>query len=63
MTFDLSPPEPTRIVKQGPEKVVEKGRNAVFECRVTHDPSLVPTVTWLKDSGELPDYERSGVVR
>ncbi|XP_035283274.1 neuronal cell adhesion molecule-like isoform X11 [Anguilla anguilla] len=50
--------EPTRIVKQDEHKEVERNKNAVFECRVTHDPSLIPTVTWLKDSGELPDDER-----
>ncbi|XP_061106885.1 neuronal cell adhesion molecule-like isoform X3 [Conger conger] len=50
--------EPTRIVKQDRRKVVERNSDAVFECRVTHDPSLVPTVTWLKDNGELPDDER-----
>ncbi|KAI4825762.1 hypothetical protein KUCAC02_021432, partial [Chaenocephalus aceratus] len=30
----------------------------VFECKVKHDPSLIPTMTWLKDDGELPDDER-----
>lgn len=30
----------------------------VFECKVKHDPSLIPTITWLKDSEELPDDER-----
>ncbi|XP_053717703.1 neuronal cell adhesion molecule a isoform X1 [Synchiropus splendidus] len=50
--------EPTRILKQPEYKVVQRGMDAVFECQVKHDPSLVPTVTWLKDSGELPDDER-----
>ncbi|XP_036374061.1 neuronal cell adhesion molecule a isoform X3 [Megalops cyprinoides] len=50
--------EPTRILKQLDYKVVQRNSDAVFECRVTHDPSLIPTVTWLKDSGELPDDER-----
>ncbi|KAJ8262275.1 hypothetical protein GJAV_G00164570 [Gymnothorax javanicus] len=50
--------EPTRIVKQDEQKVVERNKNAVFECRVTHDPTLIPTVTWQKDNGELPDDER-----
>ncbi|KAI1883486.1 hypothetical protein AGOR_G00231940 [Albula goreensis] len=50
--------EPTRILKQSDYKMVQRHSNAVFECRVTHDPSLIPTVTWLKDSGELPDDER-----
>lgn len=30
----------------------------MFECKVKHDPSLIPTMTWLKDNGELPDDER-----
>ncbi|KAM9705456.1 neuronal cell adhesion molecule a isoform 2-T2 [Menidia menidia] len=50
--------EPTRILKQPEYKVVQRGMRAVFECKVKHDPSLVPTVTWLKDRGELPDDER-----
>ncbi|XP_071770647.1 neuronal cell adhesion molecule a isoform X3 [Centroberyx gerrardi] len=50
--------EPTRILKQPEYKVVQRNRNAVFECKVKHDPSLVPTTTWLKDNGELPDDER-----
>ncbi|KAM9846169.1 neuronal cell adhesion molecule a [Aulostomus maculatus] len=50
--------EPTRILKQPEYKVVQRGMSAVFECKVKHDPSLVPTMTWLKDSGELPDDER-----
>ncbi|XP_031721461.1 neuronal cell adhesion molecule a isoform X10 [Anarrhichthys ocellatus] len=47
--------EPTRILKQPEYKVVQKGMRAVFECKVKHDPSLIPTMTWLKDNGELPD--------
>ncbi|KAM4615522.1 neuronal cell adhesion molecule-like [Polymixia lowei] len=50
--------EPTRILKQPEYKEVQRSRNAVFECKVKHDPSLIPTMTWLKDSGELPDDER-----
>uniref|UniRef100_A0AAQ4PSM5 Neuronal cell adhesion molecule n=1 Tax=Gasterosteus aculeatus aculeatus TaxID=481459 RepID=A0AAQ4PSM5_GASAC len=50
--------EPTRILKQPEYKVVQLGRSAVFECKVKHDPSLIPTMTWLKDDGELPDDER-----
>ncbi|XP_036963686.1 neuronal cell adhesion molecule-like isoform X3 [Acanthopagrus latus] len=50
--------EPTRILKQPEYKVVQRGRSAVFECKVKHDPSLIPTMTWLKDDGELPDDER-----
>ncbi|KAM3610035.1 uncharacterized protein V6R79_024330 [Siganus canaliculatus] len=50
--------EPTRILKQPEYKVVQRGRSVVFECKVKHDPSLSPTMTWLKDDGELPDDER-----
>ncbi|XP_044041645.1 neuronal cell adhesion molecule a isoform X2 [Siniperca chuatsi] len=50
--------EPTRILKQPEYKVVQRGMSAVFECKVKHDPSLVPTMTWLKDNGELPDDEK-----
>ncbi|XP_070709544.1 neuronal cell adhesion molecule-like [Pempheris klunzingeri] len=50
--------EPTRILKQPEYKVVQSGMSAVFECKVKHDPSLIPTMTWLKDDGELPDDER-----
>ncbi|XP_075998261.1 neuronal cell adhesion molecule-like isoform X12 [Genypterus blacodes] len=50
--------EPTRILKQPEYKVVKRGREAVFECKVKHDASLIPTMTWLRDDGELPDDER-----
>ncbi|XP_034381903.1 neuronal cell adhesion molecule a isoform X6 [Cyclopterus lumpus] len=47
--------EPTRILRQPEYKVVQRGMSAVFECKVKHDPSLIPTMTWLKDDGELPN--------
>ncbi|XP_037110299.1 neuronal cell adhesion molecule-like isoform X17 [Syngnathus acus] len=50
--------EPTRILKQPEYRMVQRGKSVVFECKVKHDPSLVPTMTWLKDDGELPDDER-----
>ncbi|KAJ8373250.1 hypothetical protein AAFF_G00266970 [Aldrovandia affinis] len=50
--------EPTRILKQPEYKVIERSRNARFECKVKHDPTLTPTMIWLKDDGELPDDER-----
>ncbi|XP_062277340.1 neuronal cell adhesion molecule-like isoform X6 [Scomber scombrus] len=50
--------EPTRILKQPEYKVIQRGRSVVFECKVKHDSSLVPTMNWLKDDGELPDDER-----
>ncbi|XP_029017303.1 neuronal cell adhesion molecule a isoform X9 [Betta splendens] len=50
--------ESTRILKQPEYKVVQRGMSALFECKVKHDPSLVPNIMWLKDNGELPDHER-----
>ncbi|XP_061917372.1 neuronal cell adhesion molecule-like isoform X11 [Entelurus aequoreus] len=50
--------EPTRILKQPEYRVVQRGRSVVFECKVKHDSSLVPTMTWLKDHSELPDDDR-----
>uniref|UniRef100_A0A4W4GX07 Neuronal cell adhesion molecule n=1 Tax=Electrophorus electricus TaxID=8005 RepID=A0A4W4GX07_ELEEL len=50
--------EPTRIVKQPEYMVVQRNSDVVFVCKVKHDPSLIPTMIWLKDNGELPDDER-----
>ncbi|KAK0155617.1 Neuronal cell adhesion molecule [Merluccius polli] len=50
--------DPTRITRQPEYNVVQRGMSAVFECKVKHDPSLIPTMTWLKDNDELPDDER-----
>ncbi|XP_055011595.1 neuronal cell adhesion molecule-like [Boleophthalmus pectinirostris] len=50
--------EPTRILKQPEYRVVQRGRAAVFACKVKHDPTLTPTMTWLKDDDELPDDDR-----
>lgn len=50
--------EPTRILEQPEYKVVQRGMKAVFGCKVKHDPSLIPTMTWLKDSLALPDDDR-----
>ncbi|XP_050956525.1 neuronal cell adhesion molecule-like isoform X9 [Labeo rohita] len=50
--------EPTRILRPPEYRVVQRNRDVVFECKAKHDPSLVPTVTWLKDDGELPDDDR-----
>uniref|UniRef100_A0A672SSR8 Neurofascin homolog (chicken) a n=1 Tax=Sinocyclocheilus grahami TaxID=75366 RepID=A0A672SSR8_SINGR len=45
--------EPTRIVR-APEHVTQaKGTTVRFDCRVKHDPSLLATVTWLKDDKPL----------
>ncbi|XP_017280369.1 neuronal cell adhesion molecule a isoform X12 [Kryptolebias marmoratus] len=50
--------EPTRILKQPEYRVVQRGMSAMFECKVKHDRSLNPTVTWLKDDRELPHDNR-----
>ncbi|OWK06728.1 NRCAM, partial [Cervus elaphus hippelaphus] len=39
-------------------KVVQRGSTVSFECKVKHDHTLIPTVTWLKDHGELPSDGR-----
>ncbi|KAL4641451.1 neuronal cell adhesion molecule-like isoform X4 [Arapaima gigas] len=49
--------EPTRVLMQPEYKVLHR-HNVVFECRVNHDPTLVPVMTWLKDNEDLPDDER-----
>ncbi|XP_013875194.1 neuronal cell adhesion molecule [Austrofundulus limnaeus] len=50
--------EPTRIRKSPENITVQRGRSVVLECEVDHDATLFPTMTWLKDDGELPDEER-----
>ncbi|XP_037367524.1 neuronal cell adhesion molecule isoform X1 [Talpa occidentalis] len=45
--------DPTRIIKQPEYAVVQRGSTVSFECKVKHDHTLIPTVTWLKDSSEL----------
>ncbi|XP_043963819.1 neuronal cell adhesion molecule a isoform X16 [Gambusia affinis] len=50
--------EPTRILTQPTYKKVQRGMSALFECKVKHDTTLMPTMTWLKDNGELPDDQR-----
>ncbi|KAG8508492.1 Neuronal cell adhesion molecule [Galemys pyrenaicus] len=45
--------DPTRIIKQPEYAVVQRGSAVSFECKVKHDHTLIPTVTWLKDSSEL----------
>uniref|UniRef100_A0A7N5JT77 Neuronal cell adhesion molecule n=1 Tax=Ailuropoda melanoleuca TaxID=9646 RepID=A0A7N5JT77_AILME len=48
----------TRIIKQPEYAVVQRGGTVSFECRVNHDHTLIPTITWLKDNGELPNDGR-----
>ncbi|KAM9077345.1 neuronal cell adhesion molecule isoform 3-T5 [Megaptera novaeangliae] len=50
--------DPTRIIKQPEYAVVQRGSTVSFECIVKHDHTLIPTVTWLKDHGELPSDRR-----
>ncbi|XP_036285652.1 neuronal cell adhesion molecule isoform X29 [Pipistrellus kuhlii] len=50
--------DPTRIIKQPEYAVVQRGSTVSFECKVKHDHTLIPTVTWLKDHGELPSDGR-----
>ncbi|XP_045876710.1 neuronal cell adhesion molecule isoform X10 [Meles meles] len=48
----------TRIIKQPEYAVVQRGGTVSFECKVKHDHTLIPTITWLKDNGELPNDGR-----
>ncbi|XP_035866690.1 neuronal cell adhesion molecule isoform X7 [Phyllostomus discolor] len=50
--------DPTRIIKQPEFSVVQRGSTVSFECKVKHDHTLIPTVLWLKDKGELPNDGR-----
>ncbi|XP_006882701.1 PREDICTED: neuronal cell adhesion molecule isoform X3 [Elephantulus edwardii] len=50
--------DPTRIIKQPEYAVVQRGGTVTFECQVKHDQTLIPTVRWLKDNGELPNEDR-----
>ncbi|XP_043350832.1 neuronal cell adhesion molecule isoform X37 [Dermochelys coriacea] len=50
--------DPTMIIKQPEYKIIQKGGQVSFECTIKHDRTLLPTITWLKDNGELPDDER-----
>ncbi|XP_064431498.1 neuronal cell adhesion molecule isoform X8 [Mirounga angustirostris] len=48
----------TRIIKQPEYAVMQRGGTVSFECKVKHDHTLIPTITWLKDNGELPSDGR-----
>uniref|UniRef100_A0A8C8VQZ6 Neuronal cell adhesion molecule n=1 Tax=Pelusios castaneus TaxID=367368 RepID=A0A8C8VQZ6_9SAUR len=50
--------DPTMIIKQPEYKIIQRAGQVSFECTIKHDPTLIPTITWLKDNGELPDDER-----
>uniref|UniRef100_A0A3B3BTW1 Neuronal cell adhesion molecule n=1 Tax=Oryzias melastigma TaxID=30732 RepID=A0A3B3BTW1_ORYME len=51
--------EPTQILKQPEYRMIKRGGPVTFECKVKHDSSLIPTMTWLKDDEELPEDDRS----
>ncbi|XP_051001437.1 neuronal cell adhesion molecule isoform X28 [Acomys russatus] len=53
--------DPTRIIKQPEYAVVQRGSKVSFECKVKHDQTLIPTIMWLKDNGELPNDERFSI--
>ncbi|XP_041514206.1 neuronal cell adhesion molecule isoform X19 [Microtus oregoni] len=53
--------DPTKIIKQPEHAVVQRGSKVSFECKVKHDHTLIPTIVWLKDHGELPNEERFSV--
>ncbi|KAG7251726.1 hypothetical protein CRUP_037518, partial [Coryphaenoides rupestris] len=42
--------------------LLQRDMDAVFECKVKHDPSLVTSVTWLKDHATLPQASDRYVV-
>ncbi|KAM6095462.1 neuronal cell adhesion molecule isoform 18-T20 [Chlamydotis macqueenii] len=50
--------DPTMIIKQPEYKVIQRYGQVSFECIIKHDSTLLATVIWLKDNGELPDDER-----
>ncbi|XP_053112552.1 neuronal cell adhesion molecule isoform X12 [Hemicordylus capensis] len=50
--------EPTMIIKQPEYKIIQRTGQVSFECTIKYDPTLVATITWLKDSAELPNDER-----
>ncbi|XP_074417146.1 neuronal cell adhesion molecule isoform X12 [Larus michahellis] len=50
--------DPTMIIKQPEYKVIQRYGQVSFECIIKHDSTLLPTVIWLKDNGELPGDER-----
>ncbi|XP_061495943.1 neuronal cell adhesion molecule isoform X9 [Rhineura floridana] len=50
--------EPTMIIKQPEYKSIQRNGQVSFECAIKHDATLVPIVTWLKDSAELPNDAR-----
>lgn len=56
--FSFLSSEPTQILKQPEYRMIKRGGPVTFECKVKHDSSLIPTMTWLKDDEELPEDDR-----
>ncbi|XP_019128207.2 neuronal cell adhesion molecule isoform X4 [Larimichthys crocea] len=54
--------EPTRILTLPEYKVVQSGTSVVFDCKVKHDPSLIPNMIWYKDEGELPEDDKRFII-
>uniref|UniRef100_A0A8C8SWE9 Neuronal cell adhesion molecule n=1 Tax=Pelusios castaneus TaxID=367368 RepID=A0A8C8SWE9_9SAUR len=42
--------DPTMIIKQPEYKIIQRAGQVSFECTIKHDPTLIPTITWLKDN-------------
>uniref|UniRef100_A0A8C5M7V5 Neuronal cell adhesion molecule n=1 Tax=Leptobrachium leishanense TaxID=445787 RepID=A0A8C5M7V5_9ANUR len=61
-TIELEVKEPTMIITQPEYRVVQRYGSVRFECNIKHDPTLVPLIMWLKDSGDLPDDKRFTVM-
>ncbi|KAM8973601.1 neuronal cell adhesion molecule isoform 5-T5 [Pelodytes ibericus] len=57
-TVELEVKDPTMIITQPEYRVIQRFGRASFECKVKHDPTLVPVIMWLKDSGDLLADER-----
>ncbi|XP_069484077.1 neuronal cell adhesion molecule isoform X16 [Ambystoma mexicanum] len=55
---NLEVKDPTMIIKQPEYKIIQRFDRAILECKVKHDPTLMPTVLWLKDEVELPSDVR-----
>ncbi|TMS05363.1 Neuronal cell adhesion molecule [Larimichthys crocea] len=54
--------QPTRILTLPEYKVVQSGTSVVFDCKVKHDPSLIPNMIWYKDEGELPEDDKRFII-
>ncbi|XP_075456163.1 neuronal cell adhesion molecule isoform X5 [Ascaphus truei] len=57
-TVELEVKDPTMIIAQPEYRVIQRFGLVAFECKVKHDPTLIPMVLWLKDDSELVFDER-----